>query len=226
MSKISGIYKIENLITHNLYIGKAKDIAHRWAEHKSDARRKKDDYPIHLAIQKYGEENFQITILEIMTEEEYKQYSNKRERFWIEYYNTYNNPNHYNLTPGGDGGYNKVLTQEEKDKISKGLKKYYQTPEGQQQAKKHSQFMKEHPVTKHIKHTEEWKKEHSERMKGEKNPNYGKHSRGRRCKCIETQKVYESTRQAAKELNIAHTGIAAACRGAQKTAGGYHWEYL
>lgn len=223
---LSGIYMIENLITHHLYIGKSKNIEHRWSEHLSDAQNHKDKYPIHLAIQKYGQENFKFSILEIMNEEEYLQHSNEREIYWIKYYNTYLNKEHYNLTPGGDGGKDRKLTKEQKDNISKKLKQYYQTPEGQAKAKKQSLYMQEHPITTHNPHTEEWKKGHSKRMTGENNPNFGKHGRGKKCRCIETQKVYDSTRQAAEEIGVAHTGIAAACRGAQQTSGGFHWEYI
>ena len=33
---ISGIYKIENLINHHVYIGLSKDIPNRWRGHKSN----------------------------------------------------------------------------------------------------------------------------------------------------------------------------------------------
>lgn len=33
--KISGIYKIENLINHKVYIGQSKDIKSRFNQHKS-----------------------------------------------------------------------------------------------------------------------------------------------------------------------------------------------
>lgn len=223
---ISGIYKIENMINHHIYIGKAKDILHRWSEHKSDARRNKDNCPIHVALRKYGEDNFDFCILERMTPEEYQLHSNERERFWIAFFDTYNNKEHYNLTPGGDGGYNKKLTEEQKQKISKGLKKYYKTKKGKQKAKEHSNFMKQNPSLPHNPHTEEWKQNHSKKMSGQNNPNYGKHTQGNKCKCIETGKIYESTRQAAQEIGVSHTGIGRACRGIQKTAGGYHWEYI
>jgi hypothetical protein len=63
-------------------------------------------------------------------------------------------------------------------------------------------------------------------MSGSNNPNYGKHSNGKKCLCIELNQIFQSTREASQKTGIAHTGIAATCRGAQKTSGGYHWEYL
>jgi len=48
----------------------------------------------------------------------------------------------------------------------------------------------------------------------------------KKCLCIELNQIFQSTREASQKTGIAHTGIAATCRGAQKTSGGYHWEYL
>ena len=43
--------------------------------------------------------------------------------------------------------------------------------------------------------------------------------------CVETGKIYPSLRQAERELGISHNNISAACRGLQKTCGGFHWRY-
>ena len=37
------------------------------------------------------------------------------------------------------------------------------------------------------------------------------------------QRVYLTAKEAERELGINHSGISKACRGIQKTAGGYHW---
>ena len=44
--------------------------------------------------------------------------------------------------------------------------------------------------------------------------------------CIETNEIYNGTIEASKMTNIYRPSIAKACRGVQKTAGGYHWKYL
>ena len=36
--KISGVYKITNIITGDFYIGSSKDIKHRWTAHKAPSR--------------------------------------------------------------------------------------------------------------------------------------------------------------------------------------------
>lgn len=72
---------------------------------------------------------------------------------------------------------------------------------------------------------------------GENHPQYGTHRseetknklrelNGYKVRCIETGVVYLSVRSAGKELGIDPTGISCCCRGKQKTAGGYHWEYI
>lgn len=44
-------------------------------------------------------------------------------------------------------------------------------------------------------------------------------------KCIETQKIYESAKQAERETGICHSHISKCCSGKSKTAGGVRWEY-
>ena len=91
------IYKIENMINHNIYIGQSNDPKRRYREHRTTT----STSLIHLAILKYGEENFQNTILEGPIEN-----YNERERYWIEYYHCWvKDPLYqggYNLTPGGE----------------------------------------------------------------------------------------------------------------------------
>ena len=89
-----GIYKITNLKNNKIYIGQSKDIQRRWNEHKYDERH---NSPIHNAIKKYGIDNFQFEVIEECSLQEL----NEREKYWIEYYDSYNNG--YNLTLGGDG---------------------------------------------------------------------------------------------------------------------------
>ena len=43
--------------------------------------------------------------------------------------------------------------------------------------------------------------------------------------CVETGEKFNTVREAARTLNIEHSGISACLNGRQKTAAGYHWEY-
>lgn len=96
-----------------------------------------------------------------------------------------------------------------------------------------------------FRHSEESKKLMSKHTKGELNPMYGKqHSKETKIKiskalqshpktskkilCVETQIIYKSLREAERLTGINHSGISQAAQkdGKQKTAGGYHWEYI
>jgi group I intron endonuclease len=98
---MTGIYKITNKISGNAYIGYAQNIEERWKEHirasKSDSRQ--SNKILYLAFNKYGIENFNFEVLEECD----RSLLQKREIYWIEYYNTFKNG--YNMTPGGDGAY-------------------------------------------------------------------------------------------------------------------------
>lgn len=48
----------------------------------------------------------------------------------------------------------------------------------------------------------------------------------KRIRCIETDTVYNSTKEAAEALDIKAPNITACLKGRQKTSGKYHWEYV
>lgn len=99
MSDTCGIYKIENLINHQVYIGQSININKRWREHKSAAfNSNSKDYNmvIYKAIRKFGLKNFSFTVLEECSLEDL----NKKEIQWIKYYDSYYHG--YNATLGGD----------------------------------------------------------------------------------------------------------------------------
>ncbi len=100
---MNSIYQYKNKINGHMYIGMAKDADRRYKDHENasfNKNHKQYDYPIHAAIRKYGLNNFDFNILEdnLPNIEKMKQ----REIYWISYYNTYKNRQHYNQTPGGD----------------------------------------------------------------------------------------------------------------------------
>lgn len=115
---ICGIYKIENLITHHIYIGQSVDIITRWRRHRDDAKNENKDYPLYRAIRKYGIENFSFEIIEECQREEL----NDKEKYWIQYFDSYKNG--YNQTIGGQGALwsGASLTVEEVSLIREELK--------------------------------------------------------------------------------------------------------
>lgn len=97
------IYQYKNKINGHMCIGLTNNLHRRYLDHLSAANNennKNHNQPFHRALRKYGEENFDYITLEdnIETLEEAKE----RERYWIAFYNTYSDRQHYNATPGGD----------------------------------------------------------------------------------------------------------------------------
>lgn len=92
------IYKIYNDVNDNLYIGETiRPIEKRWQQHKDKAKDKNITGHLQLAMRKYGINKFHIEIIEECSDD--KRF--ERERYWINYYNSYENG--YNSTLGGEG---------------------------------------------------------------------------------------------------------------------------
>ena len=91
-----GIYKITNKINNKSYIGQSIHIERRWSEHLQGSRHNPHSV-LHLAMKKYGEENFIFEILELCDEKDL----NVKEEKYIIQYNTLV-PMGYNVQKGGD----------------------------------------------------------------------------------------------------------------------------
>lgn len=94
------IYKITNKINNHIYIGQTRNtIEKRWLEHIKSSKIGDKDYncPLHLAINKYGKENFIIEKIEECPNEQL----DTAEIYWINKYNSYYNG--YNASLGGNG---------------------------------------------------------------------------------------------------------------------------
>ncbi len=138
------IYKTTNLINGKIYIGQSKfNNPNYYGSGKI----------LNYAIKKYGKENFKKEILE---ECQTKEELNKKEKFWIKYYNSIDRNIGYNISEGGS-----LIkhTEETKKKLSDKAKKRYKNKNN-------------HPRYK-TKHTTETKKKMSDNhadISGEKNP--------------------------------------------------------
>ena len=109
MSKnyIGYIYIIKNRIDESkVYIGQTRtSLSQRWTQHKSAARHDtKYSSVLYNAINKYGEDNFEISQLEKIISESKDDLINKLNKLEIYYIKYYNSlvPNGYNITKGGD----------------------------------------------------------------------------------------------------------------------------
>ena len=105
--RICGIYKIENLINHKVYIGQSIDIERRFRNHINN------EASPHLrrAFEKYGIENFSFEIIKETKDLDYW------EIFLIQIYKATDKRYGYNSDFGGNA--RKVCSEEHKQKISK-----------------------------------------------------------------------------------------------------------
>lgn len=94
------IYKITNTINGKSYIGQTiQNVKERFYQHCATKCSKAVlDMAIHRAIKKYGKSNFTVEVIEEIDSTNL----NDRERYWIKYYDSYNNG--YNSTKGGQDG--------------------------------------------------------------------------------------------------------------------------
>ena len=96
---MSYIYKITNALNGKVYIGKtSRSVEIRWHEHCKNCKSANvNNRPLYKAMNKYGIDSFKIETIETCPEEK----SSERERYWIEYYQSFKQG--YNATIGGDG---------------------------------------------------------------------------------------------------------------------------
>ena len=97
------IYKVTNILNGKIYIGKCvTSIEQRFNRHLKASENKNDLTHFHLALKKYGKDNFTIELIEGGIHD--KSILCEREKYWIEFYKSYNTDIGYNLTKGGNGG--------------------------------------------------------------------------------------------------------------------------
>lgn len=100
--KMSGIYKITNIINNKVYIGLTIHLNRRWAEHKNDLIKNKHfNRYLQNSVNKYGIQNFKFEVLEQVEADKDK--LSEREIFWINKYKSLN-IKLYNIGLGGYDG--------------------------------------------------------------------------------------------------------------------------
>lgn len=94
------LYKITNIVNNKAYIGITKSsLIQRWTEHLRDSVN--PIYPLHLAIRKYGSDNFKMELLQESVDRDEISLS---EDPVIELYQTRIYQHGYNVAKGGYGG--------------------------------------------------------------------------------------------------------------------------
>lgn len=94
------IYKITNKTNGKSYIGQTiQNVKERFYQHcATKCSQAVLNMTVHKAINKYGKSNFTIEVIEEVESTDL----NDREKYWIKYYDSYNNG--YNSTKGGQDG--------------------------------------------------------------------------------------------------------------------------
>lgn len=222
---MTGIYKITNQITNNFYIGKSNDIKRRWMEHKSIKPKGNDR--LHSDMKKYGLENFKFEVVEECEEAILLE----RERYYIHsllpYYNTVG----------------KGVPQEVREKISISLKEWWkELPEetkrkiidnnlkrpavGHEVSEETREKLRQKNLGK--KQTRETIEKRKQTFIDKKKNGYVQTNAGHKKKivCIETGEIFESVKDAGEKMNVSASSISHHLKGRQKTAKGFHFEYL
>ena len=230
-----GVYMIKNKVNGKFYIGSSVDIAYRWARHKRQLRNG-NHHSIHLqrAWDKYGEENFEFTVIEECSED----ITFKREQYYLDLYKPYNNDVGYNISQSAVGtrifgemnpNYGHHMSEESKQKLRELRLGTKQTEETKQKIR-------------------DWYLTHEHPSKGrcgelapcygrtgEKHPMYGitgsDHPSSKKVLCINNGMIFNSATEAGKKYNT-RSHISSCCAGKRKYAGKLEdgtklqWEYL
>lgn len=156
LTKSFGVYAIECRINSKVYVGSTtKSFSARWKQWKDNLRRQQANRHIQNAWNKYGEENFEFFVLEVVED------VNKileREQYWIEGLDVRNPEKGYNFMSALKAGKNDVpLTAEQLAEL-KG-----KTAWSRDKNKKYKLAL-----------TPEQRQAKSEGFKGANNPNFGR----------------------------------------------------
>lgn len=226
--KLTGIYSINNLINNKKYIGQSTDINARWYNHKYclNNNRHSNDC-LQKAWNKYGEKNFEFTILEICSEEKL----DEREQFYIKELNTLCRGNGYNLDSGGNlHKSHSIETREKMSRSARGRtcseetkKKISQNRKGEMCGSKHFAYGK--------KLSNEQKEKISQKLKLRT---------GDKCYqacsviCINTGEIFTTIKEAAskyKQYGVQETNISKCCKNQRRYCGRFddntpiQWSY-
>ena len=226
------VYIHTNKINNKRYVGITSKLPEkRWGNNGNGYRKNQHFWK---AIQKYGWENFQHEVLLTCVT---KECACDIERCLIKYYKTDNPLYGYNLTSGGDKGC--TYSEESRRKISEARKGKYTGEDSPMFGISPKERMDE-------KTYQQWLyKQQNNKPRGENHPMFGVSPKERMdeetyiqwrekrydspknisVKCIETDKVYKSAREAERETGIGHSSIMKSCTSEDHSviAGGFHW---
>lgn len=95
LSKTFGVYMIRNAQNGKAYVGSTtKSFYKRWGRWRCDLKRNKANRHLQSAWNKYGAENFEFSILEIVED---KEQVLEREQYWLDLLQSYDSTKGYNF---------------------------------------------------------------------------------------------------------------------------------
>lgn len=235
MEKQNFIYMTTNKINGKKYIGQHRGYTN-------------DTYlgsglGILRAVKAYGKENFERQILEICSTEEEL---DERERYWIQYYNAYEDDNFYNMTKGGQDDihgwiYVKKDREQNPEKYAELFRKNGEriqqwVAEHPEQAKENERkmlegkkkWMEKNPervleIAKtslqegRIKWQQEHAQEHMEQV--DRWRKSGTEANSQKIICKTTGEIFNSISEAARHYSIAQPNITKCLKGERKSCG-------
>ena len=222
-----GIYKITNKINNQSYIGQSTDIETRWSQHIKGKSTNKD---LHNDISLYGLENFIFEILEECKKEDL----DKKEIYWINFYNTY--PDGYNKNSGGGNSEQCVEKTRKKvycyDLEGNFLQEYISVSEAARQVKIDSGLICRAIKTEGRTKEYQWRYKFFEKIpKYKRKTNNSKNNKGTSKPVFqfnlnkELINEFPSISEASRKTNICLSSIGMVCNGQRASAGGYYWSF-
>ena len=216
------VYQHKNKINGKNYFGiTAQEPGERWGH---NGCKYKSSPHFYSAIQKYGWDNFEHNILfDNLTKEE----ACTKEQELIKKYNSMNREFGYNSTTGGEVF---EMSEESRIKMSKsmiGNKNGLGKPCSLEKAKKISDAQKGRKLTEEHKQklSNSAKQRHTPCSESKRESLRNNYPNMKKVYCVETNTIYKSVQECARELGLWATLVSKVCSGKLKSTGGYHLNY-